>query len=120
VSTPYSSPPTNLRSLQDRLTQAAQRQDVVFGRLQRHVAIIVVAQFAATLTDGSGAAAIGQRGIVVRTALRRGRCFRNAVLHVQQPLCCAKMCRRSSHRAPARVIEGRLAIDDAVKPQQQA
>lgn len=52
---PYSSPPTNLRSLRDRLTQAAQRQGVVFGRLQRHVAMIVVAQFAATLTDDNGA-----------------------------------------------------------------
>ena len=52
---PYSSPPTNLRSLRDRLTQAAQRQGVVFGRLQRHVAMIVVAQFAAMLTDDSGA-----------------------------------------------------------------
>ena len=50
----YSSPPTNLRSLQDRLTQAAQRQGVVFGRLQRHVAMIIVAQFAAMLTDDSG------------------------------------------------------------------
>lgn len=52
---PYSSPPTNLRSLRDRLTQAAQRQGVVFGRLQRHVAMIVIAQFAATLTDDNGA-----------------------------------------------------------------
>ncbi|KZS54777.1 nucleotidyl transferase AbiEii/AbiGii toxin family protein [Mycobacterium ostraviense] len=52
---PYSSPPTNLRSLRDRLTQAAQRQGVVFGRLQRHIAMIVVAQFAAMLTDDSGA-----------------------------------------------------------------
>lgn len=52
---PYSSPPTNLRSLRDRLTQAAQRQGVVFGRLQRHVAMIVVAQFAAMLTDDNGA-----------------------------------------------------------------
>ncbi len=51
----YSSPPPNLRSLRDRLTQAAQRQGVVFGRLQRHVAMIVVAQFAAMLTDDSGA-----------------------------------------------------------------
>ncbi|MGB5112339.1 MAG: nucleotidyl transferase AbiEii/AbiGii toxin family protein [Mycobacterium sp.] len=51
---PYSSPPTNLRSLRDRLTQAAQRQGVVFGRLQRHVAMIVVAQFAAMLTDDNG------------------------------------------------------------------
>ena len=52
---PYSSPPTNLRSLRDRLTHAAQRQGVVFGRLQRHVAMIVVAQIAATLTDDRGA-----------------------------------------------------------------
>lgn len=33
----------------------AERQGVVFGRLQRHVAMIVVAQFAATLTDDTGA-----------------------------------------------------------------
>ena len=52
---PYSSPPTNLRSLRDRLTHVAERQGVVFGRLQRHVAMIVVAQFAAMLTDDSGA-----------------------------------------------------------------
>ncbi|MDM3902972.1 nucleotidyl transferase AbiEii/AbiGii toxin family protein [Mycobacteroides abscessus] len=52
---PYSSPPANLRSLRDRLMQAAQRQGVVFGRLQRHVAMIVIAQFAATLTDDDGA-----------------------------------------------------------------
>lgn len=52
---PYSSPPTNLRSLRDRLTQVAERQGVVFGRLQRHVAMIVVAQFAATLTNDTGA-----------------------------------------------------------------
>lgn len=55
VTKPYSSPPTNLRSLRDRLTQVAERQGVVFGRLQRHVAMIVVAQFAATLTDDTGA-----------------------------------------------------------------
>jgi hypothetical protein len=54
VTQPYSSPPTNLRSLRDRLTHAAQRQGVVFGRLQRHVAMIVAAQFAAMLTDDSG------------------------------------------------------------------
>jgi hypothetical protein len=54
VTKPYSSPPTNLRSLRDRLTQAAQRQGVLFGRLQRHVAMIVVAQFAARLTDDNG------------------------------------------------------------------
>lgn len=47
-------------------------------------------------------AAVGRRRIVVRTALRRGQCFRNAVLHVQQPPCCAKMCRRSSRQATVR------------------
>lgn len=52
---PYTSPPPNLRSLRDRLSQVAERQGVVFGRLQRHVAMIVVAQFAAVLTDDSGA-----------------------------------------------------------------
>ncbi len=51
----YSSPPTNLRSLRDRLELVAQRQGVVFGRLQRHVAMIVVAQFAAMSIDSSGA-----------------------------------------------------------------
>jgi hypothetical protein len=55
VTKPYSSPPANLRSLRDRLSQVAERRGVVFGRLQRHVAMIVVAQFAATLTDDSGA-----------------------------------------------------------------
>lgn len=51
----YSTPPTNLRSLRDRLVQTAEREGVLFGRLQRHVAMIVVAQFAATLTDEHGA-----------------------------------------------------------------
>ena len=51
---PYSSPPANLRSLRDRLTQAARRQGVVFGRLQRHVAMIVVAQLAAMPPSGRG------------------------------------------------------------------
>jgi hypothetical protein len=32
VTKPYSSPPTILRSLRDRLTQVAERQGVVFGR----------------------------------------------------------------------------------------
>ena len=39
---PYSNPPSNLRSLQDRIVQAAQREGIVFGRLQRHVAVLVV------------------------------------------------------------------------------
>lgn len=52
---PYSTSPRNLRSLRDRLVQAAERQGVLFGRLQRHVAMVIVAQFAATLTDDDGA-----------------------------------------------------------------
>jgi hypothetical protein len=70
---PYSSPPPNLRSLRDRLTQAAQRQGVVFGRLQRHVAMIVVAQFAATLTDGNGAPLLLVKGFANLQRLRHRR-----------------------------------------------
>ena len=50
----YNSPPSSLRALRDRLTQAAKRDGVVFGRLQQHVAVLVVAQFMATLTDDVG------------------------------------------------------------------
>ncbi len=46
----YSSPPTNLRSLRDQLTEVAERQMRVRSTAQRHVAMIVVAQFAATLS----------------------------------------------------------------------
>ncbi|HSY14525.1 MAG TPA: nucleotidyl transferase AbiEii/AbiGii toxin family protein [Jatrophihabitantaceae bacterium] len=55
MSSPYSSPPSNLRSLRDRLVQAAKREGLVFGRLQQHVAVLVVAQLAARLTDAAGA-----------------------------------------------------------------
>ncbi len=54
MSSPYSSPPSNLRSLRDRLVQAAKREGLVFGRLQQHVAVLVVAQLAAQLTDANG------------------------------------------------------------------
>jgi Nucleotidyl transferase AbiEii toxin, Type IV TA system len=54
MSSPYSSPPSNLRSLRDRLVQAAKREGLVFGRLQQHVAVLVVAQLAAQLTDAEG------------------------------------------------------------------
>ena len=50
----YNSPPSSLRALRDRLTQAAKRDGVVFGRLQQHVAVLVVAQFMATLKDDVG------------------------------------------------------------------
>ncbi|MGH9205306.1 MAG: nucleotidyl transferase AbiEii/AbiGii toxin family protein, partial [Acidimicrobiales bacterium] len=52
---PYSTPPSNLRSLQDRLVRVAGQKGVLFGRLQRHVAVLVVAQLAATLADEDGA-----------------------------------------------------------------
>lgn len=55
MSSPYSSPPSNLRSLRDRLVQAAKREGLVFGRLQQHVAVLVIAQLAARLTDAAGA-----------------------------------------------------------------
>jgi hypothetical protein len=35
------------------LVQAARREGVVFGRLQQHVAVLVVTQFIASLADGS-------------------------------------------------------------------
>ncbi|MDT4991447.1 MAG: hypothetical protein QOH97_1339 [Actinoplanes sp.] len=54
MSRPYSSPPSNLRSLRDRLVAAAKREGLVFGRLQQHVAVLVVAQLAARLTDAAG------------------------------------------------------------------
>lgn len=50
----YDSSPANLRALRDRLTQAARREGVVFGRLQQHVAVLVVAQFMAALTGEDG------------------------------------------------------------------
>jgi hypothetical protein len=59
---PYTSPPSNLRSLRDRLVQSAQREGVVFGRLQQHVAVLVVAQLAAMLADDNGAPALLVKG----------------------------------------------------------
>lgn len=50
----YESPPANLRALRDRLTQAAKREGVVFGRLQQHIGVLVVTQFMVSLTDENG------------------------------------------------------------------
>lgn len=50
----YETSPSNLRALRDRLTQAAKREGVVFGRLQQHVAVLVVTQFMGALTDERG------------------------------------------------------------------
>lgn len=47
----YEASPTSLRSLRDRLTAASKRENVVFGRLQQHVGILVVSQFMAPLVD---------------------------------------------------------------------
>lgn len=54
MSTRYESTPPNLRSLRDRLVAAAKREGVVFGRLQQHVGVLVITQFAASLTDDRG------------------------------------------------------------------
>lgn len=50
----YESSPVNLRALRDRLTAAAKREGVVFGRLQQHVGVLVVTQFMESLTDEQG------------------------------------------------------------------
>ena len=50
----YESSPVSLRALRDRLTQAAKGAGVVFGRLQQHVAVLVVTQFMTALTDDHG------------------------------------------------------------------
>lgn len=50
----YDSSPSNLRALRDRLTAAAKREGVVFGRLQQHVGVLVLTQLMASLTDEQG------------------------------------------------------------------
>jgi len=45
MTTRYNSSPSNLRALRDRLTATAKREGVVFGRLQQHVGVLVIAQF---------------------------------------------------------------------------
>src|SRR5680860_355106 len=67
----YESSPANLRALRDRLTQAAKREGVVFGRLQQHVAVLVVTQFMAALTDDQGAPLLLVKG-GASLELRRG------------------------------------------------
>lgn len=67
----YESSPTNLRALRDRLAQAARREGVVFGRLQQHVAVLVVTQFMAALTDDQGAPLLLVKG-GASLELRRG------------------------------------------------
>ncbi len=65
----YSSPPTNLRHY-DRLTQVAERQGVVFGRLQRHKQHDRPHKLRGHVTDDTGARCCqGQRRIVAE--LRR-------------------------------------------------
>lgn len=67
----YDTPPSNLRALRDRLAQAAQREGLVFGRLQRHVAVLVVAQFMTALTDDRGGPVLLVKGGTA-LELRRG------------------------------------------------
>lgn len=67
----YDSSPANLRALRDRLTQAAKREGVVFGRLQQHVAVLVTTQFMSALTDEGGEPLLLVKG-GVSLELRRG------------------------------------------------
>ena len=71
MTSPYASSPSNVRALRDRLTQAAARESVVFGRLQQHVAVLVVAQFMGSLTDEQGHPLLLVKG-GVSLELRRG------------------------------------------------
>lgn len=49
----YESSPPNLRSLRDRLIATAEREGVVFGRLQQHIGVLVVAQLMVAIADGA-------------------------------------------------------------------
>ena len=67
----YDSSPSNLRALRDRLAAAAKREGVVFGRLQQHVGVLVVAQFMNLACDVDGAPALLVKG-GASLELRRG------------------------------------------------
>ncbi|MFT4166925.1 MAG: nucleotidyl transferase AbiEii/AbiGii toxin family protein [Microlunatus sp.] len=67
----YDSAPTNLRALRDRLTAVAKRENVVFGRLQQHVGVLVATQFLSGVTDNQGDPMLLVKG-GVSLELRRG------------------------------------------------
>lgn len=67
----YDSSPSNLRALRDRLTAAAKREGVVFGRLQQHVGVLVVAQFMNLAADDHGVPVLLVKG-GASLELRRG------------------------------------------------
>lgn len=67
----YESSPPNLRSLRDRLTSAAKREGVAFGRLQQHIGVLVVTQFLTSLADEHGEPLLLVKG-GVSLELRRG------------------------------------------------
>lgn len=67
----YEASPANLRSLRDRLTAAAKREGVAFGRLQQHVGVLVVTQFLTSLGDDGGEPLLLVKG-GVSLELRRG------------------------------------------------
>jgi hypothetical protein len=73
---PYRSSPQNLRSLRDRLAQAAKREGVVFGRLQQHVATLVTAQFMTALKDDQGEPLLLVKGGTSIEHLCRSKCHR--------------------------------------------
>jgi hypothetical protein len=66
----YDTAPSNLRALRDRLAQAARRERLVFGRLQGHVAVLVVAQFMTALTNEGDPLLLVKGGSALE--LRRG------------------------------------------------
>ena len=96
----YNSPPSSLRALRDRLTQAAKRDGVVFGRLQQHVAVLVVAQFMATLKDDVGEPLLLVKG-GTSLELRRGIPNSRTTGSSTRELQAGKVSRRSSPRLPS-------------------
>lgn len=71
MSARYESSPSNLRALRDRITAAAKREGIVFGRLQQHVGVLVVAQFMNLAADGDGMPTLLVKG-GASLELRRG------------------------------------------------
>lgn len=103
MSSPYASRPSNLRSLRDRLVQAAKKEGLVFGRLQQHVAVFVVTQLAARLTDVDGAPLL---------AAERVQQFVSRIDAAGQPSRADSVGPPTAAAMPRNVRDSRLPIDD--------
>lgn len=80
MSDAYSSAPKNLRSLRDRVMHVSRRDGLVFGRLQQHIGLLVVAQFMGALTDEQGKPQLlikGGSALELRQGLEQSRASRD-------------------------------------------